>query len=122
MVLSLALGALTSIAQAQTGLPDPTRPPVGLSADSPEAEGAMAPVLQSVMIPKTGKPIAIIGGRQVSLGGMYGESRLIKLTEQEAVLKGPAGIECLLLTPDARKTNMIIKLPAATRAQSGSKP
>jgi len=79
-------------------------------------------VLQSVKIPKKGKPVAVIGGQQVRLGELYGDSRLIRLTEREAVLQGPAGTERLMLTPGIEKTNIITKSPAAKRAQSGGKP
>lgn len=107
---------------AQSGLADPTRPPPGMAADSAGTDEASAPVLQSVMLPKKGKPVAIIGGQQVSLGGKYGDSRLIALSEREAVLQGPGGIERLLLTPGIEKTPIIAKTPAAKRAQSKGKP
>jgi len=125
--LNLAFGAalcvLTACACAQTAaLPDPTRPPTSVSVPSTDAEVLSGPVLQSVMIPKRGKPVAVIGGKQVRLGELYGESRLIKLTELEAVLEGPDGIEHLMLTPGIEKTNIITKSPDAKRARSGSKP
>jgi hypothetical protein len=120
------LSALAGDLSAQTGMSDPTRPPLGISSPAPEAGELTGPVLQSVMIPKKGKPVAIIGGQQVRLGEKYGESRLTRLTEREAVLEGPAGIERLLLTPGIEKTNIIMKnvskTPAAKRVQSGSKP
>lgn len=105
-------------------LADPTRPPVGLlTASSVESSEALTgPVLQSVVMPRKGKPLAVIGGQQVRLGDLYGESRLIKLTEHEAVLEGPAGIERLPLTPGIEKTMIITKKPVAKRARGGSKP
>jgi hypothetical protein len=121
---SLALVMLSPGARAQ--MADPTRPPPGVSVAAPEAEAASGPVLQSVLIPGKGKPWALIGGQQVSLGGWYGESRLIRLTEREAVLEGPAGVERLLLTPDVEKTNIVTKnvpkAPASRRAQDEGKP
>lgn len=120
--LLLVLSLSTWSAQAQVGLSDPTRPPVGLTASTLDAELETGPVLQSVVIPKKGKPVAIIGGKQVRLGELYGESRLIKLTEKEAVLESAAGIERLMLTPGIEKTNIITKSPATRRAQSGGKP
>ena len=79
-------------------------------------------MLQSVKSPKNGKPQALIGGQEVKLGELYGDSRLIKLTEREAVLEGPSGVEYLMQTPGIEKTNITKKSPAAKRAQSGSKP
>ncbi len=112
-------------AQGQTVSSDPTRPPTSVFSETPVVDGG-APVLQSVIIPKTGKPIAVIGGQQVRLGEMYGESRLLKLTEREAVLDGPGGLENLLLTRGVEKTNNttknMTKTTGAKRAQSGSTP
>ena len=119
--ISLLFAALAP-AWAQTELSDPTRPPAGISSDAADAEQAASPVLQSVLIPNKGKPAAIIGGQQVLLGEKYGKSRLIRLTEREAVLEGPAGIERLLLTPGVEKTNITIKSPVTGRVQRGSKP
>ena len=107
--------------QAQSPLSDPTRPPVNVFSGTPEVEGGAGLVLQSIIIPKKGKPFAVIGGQTVKLGELYGDSRLVKLTEREAVLEGPDGIEHLPLTPGIEKTN-ITKTPVAKRAQSGSKP
>jgi hypothetical protein len=120
--LLLAFCSLTPGAWAQTALSDPTRPPPAFSSPTVDAVPLAGPVLQSVKIPKKGKPLAVIGGQQVRLGEFYGDSRLIRLTEREAVLQGPAGTERLMLTPGIEKTNIIKKSPAAKRAQSGGKP
>ena len=118
----LTLCTLMVSVRAQALLSDPTRPPAGISSPEADAGGVTGPVLQSVMIPKKGKPIAVIGGQQVKLGELYGDSRLIKLSEREAVLEGPGGIERLMLTPGIEKTNIIRKSSAAKRAQGGGKP
>ena len=119
-----ALGALAAplpVARAQAPMADPTRPPV--SAQAPDAGEVSGPVLQSVLIPKRGKPLAVIGGKQVRLGERYGESRLIMLTEREAVLEGPDGVERLRLTPGIEKmdisttTNRTRKFPVPKAAQ-----
>ena len=121
-VLLLLLGVPMAGVQAQTVIADPTAPPPGFSASAMESTEVTGPVLQSVKIPKKGKPLALIGGQEVKLGELYGDSRLIKLTEREAVLEGPSGVEYLMLTPGIEKTNITKKSPAAKRAQSGSKP
>jgi MSHA biogenesis protein MshK len=79
------------------GLVDPTRPPGGL-ADAPDMIGAGGPVLQSVMLSPSRK-VAVISGEMVALGGRYGASRLVKLTESEAVLKNGTEITVLRLHP-----------------------
>lgn len=85
---------------------DPTRPPSGLSvATGSGGEEGMpsAKVLQSIFVPEKGTPVAMIGGQFVRLGEKFGDSRLVRLTEHEAVLQGPEGVERLLLTPEAEK-------------------
>lgn len=113
-----------AIVPAMAQMADPTRPPAGVT-EVPSSVEAIGPVLQSVVIPKKGRPVAVIGGQQVRLGEMYGESRLIKLSEREAVLKSDAGIERLMLTPGVEKTNIMLKTAtkasAANRAQRGGK-
>jgi MSHA biogenesis protein MshK len=122
LIRGLALLCLALPAVAGSGLADPTRPPVAVTAE-PAAEGeAAGPVLQSVMIPKKGKPVAMIGGQQVMLGGKYGDSRLTALSEREAVLTGPDGTVRLFLTPGIEKINSIVKTPAARRGQGKGKP
>jgi MSHA biogenesis protein MshK len=123
--VSLLLVA-SAAALAQTELADPTRPPAGLVAEEAGAEALAGPVLQSVLIPRTGRAVAVIGGQPVYLGEMYGESRLVRLTEREAVLEGPGGVERLMLTPGIEKTNIVMKKvnksPAPRRARSEGKP
>ena len=120
----LLLAGATAFAQAD--LADPTRPPAGLVAEATSSEAVTGPVLQSVLIPRKGRAVAVIGGQPVRLGEMYGESRLIKLTEREAVLEGPSGVERLLLTPGIEKTNITMKKtnksPVPRRTQSEGKP
>ena len=94
----------------QTPLADPTRPPAGVleSSDSGDMAGEKAGgrVLQSVLIPRHGKPLAVIDGQTVRLGQRFGEARLIRVSEHGAVLDGPQGIERLQLTPGIEKANI----------------
>ncbi len=102
-------------AWAQHGaLADPTRPPPGVDRGAPAVE-AGASLLQSVLIPKKGRPVAVIGGQTVPLGGKYGDSTLTAINEREVVLEGPDGVERLRLTPAVEKT--MIKHPPARRAR-----
>ena len=122
LILGLLLSCLALPVVAAGGLADPTRPPMGMAGDAAALVEAGGPVLQSVKIPKKGKPIAVIGGQQVVLGEMYGDSRLTSLTENEAVLEGPGGIEHLRLTPGIEKTNIVVKKTVAANGQSRGKP
>ena len=104
--------APTALSQTRTPTPlrDPTRPPAGVfeSTDSGELAGEKAGgrVLQSVLIPRHGKPMAVIDGQTVRLGQRFGEARLIQVSEHEAVLDGPQGVERLQLTPGIEKANI----------------
>jgi MSHA biogenesis protein MshK len=117
---------LAASAQAQTTLRDPTRPPASMGESVPDADVVSGPVLQTVIIPAQGKPMAVISGKTVPLGGKFGDSRLVRLTEREAVLVGPTGTEHLLLTPGADKTRGVTKneakTPVAHAVPRGSKP
>lgn len=121
----LATGMLVGPVHAESSLsalPDPTRPPAAFYEPANDAGEVTGPVLQSVVIPVKGRPVAVISGQQVTLGGRYGESRLIRLSESEAVLQGPAGALRLPLTSGITKTPIMTKSPAVRRVQRGSKP
>jgi MSHA biogenesis protein MshK len=98
-VLPLLAAALPMAACAGT-LPDPTRPPSALLS-APVAASAPqgAPRLQSVLLGNGRTPAAVINGELVLLGGRVGESRLVRLTERSAVLRGPQGDTTLALIP-----------------------
>lgn len=115
----LAVSAVSAQTLSVSG--DPTRPPAHYVQKDEEAATVSGPVLDSVMLPKNGKPLAIISGQQVRLGEYYGENRLIRVTEHEAVFDGPAGIERLSLTPGIEKTPVTTNRTQATRqARIGS--
>jgi len=126
VVTAAATVAFSASAQTQQSpLSDPTRPPAGFIQEGDSAGTVVTgPVLESVMIPKKGKPLAVISGQSVRLGEQYGESRLIRVNEREAVLEGPAGIERLALTPGIEKTNIVTrnKSQASSGTRSRSKP
>ena len=136
IVASVAASFVLAVASAGLGaqpvavsLADPTKPPSTFTTPAALVdELRTGPDLQSVVIPEKGadgkksRPVAIIGGQEVRLGEMLGERRLTRLTEREAVLEGPDGIERLLLTPGIEKTNITRKSVAAKRAPRGSKP
>ena len=125
LAMMVVLAGMIGQSQAQAVLADPTRPPGGVAGDPFPAE-SIGPVLQSVLIPKKGKPVAVIGGQQIRLGEKYGESRLIRLSDREAVLEGPAGIERLPLTPGIEKIvvkkSRVEKTAAAEGVQRGGNP
>jgi len=48
--------------------------------------------------------VAVINGQTVALGGKVGESVLVKIAENEVVLRGSLGTEVLRMTPEVDKT------------------
>ncbi|MCX8018356.1 MAG: hypothetical protein N2690_10720 [Rhodocyclaceae bacterium] len=94
---------LVGAAQAQWA--DPTRPPANLAVTAEAAADAPPPAsgLQSIILRKQGKPAALINGEIVELGGKVGEARLVKISEDRVVLRGPMGEETLRLMPAAAK-------------------
>ena len=89
---------------------DPTQPPAvwgNISTDTAVADETSGLRLQSVMIPQRGRSVAVIGGVTVPLGGRFGEAKLIRLSEREAVLEGPDGVTHLYLTPNVDKQMIV---------------
>ena len=108
--VALALAAmLVSASAAAQVMSDPTRPPSGHAAADPEAPGdaeVSGPVLQSVLISPTHKA-AIISGAMVKLGEKYGDAVLVKVAENEVVLKGGEGSQVLKLYPGVEKREIV---------------
>ena len=109
-LIALACLALASSAFAQSA--DPTRPPANWLApvesagqSSDDNTGGLR--LQSVLVPQGGRPVAVIGGKTVPLGGKLGSATLVRLTEREAVLQGTDGVTHLYLTPDVQKQMIV---------------
>ncbi|HMJ49836.1 MAG TPA: MSHA biogenesis protein MshK [Burkholderiales bacterium] len=92
-------------AQAEN-LPDPTRPPQEPAAAAASAASAAVPssvpLLQSVLISPRHK-VAIIDGKLVVLGGMYGTARVVKISESEVVLNEGGNLQTLKLFPGVEK-------------------
>ena len=117
--------AVVALAPAVTGaqtLVDPTRPPAGLSGGQGDA-GVVggAPVLQSVMISSSGRA-AIISGEVVRLGERFGAARLVKISENEVVLKEGSEEQILRLYPGVSKNSVATggAAAAAKRTRAGA--
>lgn len=100
---------------------DPTRPPEGWGLPEAAGKGDTKDQLrlQSVIVPQQGgRPVAVIGGKTVALGGRFGDMTLVSLNEREAVLRGPEGLLQLFLTPDVEKQTIS---PQPRKAASSGK-
>ena len=80
---------------------DPTRPPATLLATPAAPVAGDLLMLQSVLLGKGRTPAAVISGELVLLGGQVRGTRLVRITEKHAVLKGPLGETVLALLPSA---------------------
>ncbi len=100
-LIALLLVALASAVRAD--MADPTRPPAAWLTPATGGDAAEIPRLQSVLMPRGRRPVAVIGGKTVALGGKLGGATLVRLSEHEAVLQGADGVIHLYLTPDVQK-------------------
>lgn len=84
-------------------LPDPTRPPAEAGVEAPGAPvAAGGPLLQSVMI-RPNRRTAVISGQLLAEGERFGDARLVRVSEGEAILSGPDGRQTLKLFPGVEK-------------------
>lgn len=115
-LLAAASGHARGEAASAPATADPTRPPAMLGeGDSKEEAKSSEPPpagLQTVILRKGSKPLAVINGQTVELGGTVGDARLVSLGETEAVLQGPNGKEVLRLLPGAERKAVLPPEPS----------
>lgn len=100
----LAIGiALAGTAEA-AGPSDPTRPPnvATTTAEGQSNVNAVRLVLQSVLVAPD-RRVAVVSGVPLAIGDEVQGHRLLRVTEAEVVLKGPAGPVTLKLYPDIER-------------------
>jgi MSHA biogenesis protein MshK len=98
---------------------DPTKPPSSVLSAIPENEGRQGNVLQSVLITPTDR-VAIIGGERFKVGDRYGDARVVRISENEVVLRSASGSETLHLYPNIEIKP--IKPPVAAAPKAAGKP
>lgn len=104
----LVVLAAMLLASAQLLAADPTRPPAAwLNPDDVSASEPGGLRLQSVLMRRDGKSVAVISGQAVAVGAHVGEARLISVNERQAVLRGPDGVTRLYLTPGVEKRMIV---------------
>lgn len=112
---ALALMLISTCAYAQE-LTDPTRPPASIAA-GPVQTGEKPKTgheLQSVLISPT-RRVAIIDGQTVALGEKYGEARVVKIAEDEVVLRNGQDNQVLKLFPTIEKQRKPAYLPTGRK-------
>ncbi len=102
---------------------DPTRPPAILTEEEPNEDASKKEPppsgLQTVILRKGAKPLAIINGQTVKLGEKVGDARLVSLSETQAILQGPDGREVLRLMPAAERKAVIPPQPRKDSKRGG---
>jgi len=104
-----AIVTASTPAWAQIGV-DPTRPPAGLATGAADADLAVDTrgglMLQSVLISPSYNA-AIISGVMVKLGEKYGDAVLVRVAENEVVLKSGGMQQVLKLYPGVDKREIV---------------
>ncbi len=105
LLLALGLGRVEA-------LDDPLRPPGAIVQQklAPRAGAAPRPVLTSTLI-ADGRRLAVINGRQVSVGEAIGDAVVIDIQPAQVQLRRRGRTETLRLLP------LEIKQPAGTQSQ-----
>lgn len=131
-----AWGALlVAPAVAAQGLPDPMRPPAGF-VDPADTAGSPAPraadpapeaaparpglSLQSVLLPRDGRPVAVISGEYVPLGAEVNGWELVRVAEREVVIERAGVKRTLALTPLVTKTEVTSAAAKPEAAEGGA--
>jgi MSHA biogenesis protein MshK len=100
---------------------DPMRPPTTLYSNTPgETNVSAGPVLQSVKISPTERS-AVIGGERVTVGGKYGDARVVRITDNEVVLRSAGGTETLKMYPGVEMNPVKPPAPAVEKQPRKSK-
>jgi MSHA biogenesis protein MshK len=111
---------------AADSLPDPTLPAIDLNSSGTGCAADVVPDdavprgLQSVIISPQYRA-AIINGETVSLGGKYGDSRLVEVRENSVVLQNAQGRRVLELFPKVsiRKSEAVLRERGTQEKASG---
>ena len=81
-------------------LPDPTARPVTAASEPGETRPANA--LTAIKLSRKQK-IAVIDGQEVMVGGRYQDARVVRINENEVVLRRGREVTVLKLYPDLEK-------------------
>lgn len=91
-------------------LRDPTQPPAAyttsgadLNMAEPEKGEVKIPVLQSIVRRHGARPVAMINGQMVRLGGKVDDWTVVRINESDVMLKGVGGKEVLMISPEVEK-------------------
>ncbi|MCC2955380.1 hypothetical protein LK542_07115 [Massilia sp. IC2-477] len=102
---ALMLASLASHGAGAQALLDPTRPPASLGARlDGVAAGDGQPRLQSVLIGRGGRQVAVIDGEMVRVGDSYKGARVARMTQTAVELVRGSERQVLRLEPAAAES------------------
>lgn len=122
LIAGLAVSPL-ALAQAR----DPTLPPKGyyvppanqVAPDAADPSEISAPrALQVIIRHHAARPVAVIDGQAIPLGGRFEDKRLVRVAETEVQLAGASGRETLAMTSAVQKMPIVL---ADARPRRGEK-
>lgn len=98
------LALACSVIPAAQAMTDPTRPPasVAVAIQAHEVTQVAPPVLQSVMIGKSGRS-AIIDGERVEIGATFRDAKVVRIAEDEVVLRQGGVTQVLKMYPGVER-------------------
>ncbi len=114
---SALLAGLAASALALAQGADPMRPPEGAGTDGGSVAPAAQSGVQTVIVRPQGKSVAVINGKQVSVGDRLGDKRVVKISEREIVLNGDSGREVIKVMPAMEK--IPVKPASGAKALTG---
>jgi hypothetical protein len=118
----LAVSLIVPMNSAAQITNDPTQPPVGYATESPELPAASGGLtLQSVLISPSHRA-AIISGVMVKEGDRLGDAVLVKVAENEVVLKSAGASQVLKLYPGVDKRELSGEKGGTRRGKTGGAP
>lgn len=103
LTLRFATGVLAGLAACAAqadALPDPTAPPARIETEAGESRPNHA--LTAIKLSR-GQKIAVIDGQEVAVGGRYQDGRVVRIGENEVVLRRGRELTVLRLYPDIEK-------------------
>lgn len=123
LTVTAIMGAPWICLAGTDGMLDPTQPPMAMTPGGDIAVGEpVGPVLQSVLM-APGRKIAVISGQSVHVGEKFGDATLIKVTDQEAVLRnGDGTMQTLKMHPAVAKTVIVQPQESTSRTHKTKRP
>lgn len=101
LALAAAVAAMAPASATAQEMADPTRPPDS-GDDRPAPTAGNTLNLQSILISATRRE-AVINGQVVRAGGRIGQTKIVKISDNQVLVDGPRGMQVLRMFPGIDK-------------------